>query len=115
MSRLVGLDVRAFRRCLMSGLGRPDVRAGVVALVAPEFGGAGFPGWEPDVRGLGNGQMSRLARSDVRGLGAVLRLLPSLLPCFPRGWCSCSLVLALLLNILEAPTIPMHAHEWSVK
>ena len=50
----------------MSRLGRPDVRAGVVALVALGFGGAGFLGWEPDVRGLRNGQMSGLARPDVR-------------------------------------------------
>ena len=33
----------------------------------------------------------------------------------PREWCSCSLALALLLNIREAPTIPMHAHGRSVK
>ena len=42
----------------MSRLVGPDVRAGVVELVALGFGGAGFPGWESDVLGLGNGRMS---------------------------------------------------------
>ena len=40
--------------------------------------------------------------------------LPSSLPCFPRGWCRCSLALALLL-VRSIPTIPMHAHERGVK
>ena len=68
MSGLVGSDVRAFRRRRMSGLGRPDVRARVVAFVALGFGGARFPGWRPDVRGLGRGRMSGLSWPDVRGL-----------------------------------------------
>ena len=68
MSGLVGPDVRAFRRRRMSGLGRPDVRAGVVAFVALGFGGAGFPGRWPDVRGLGRGRMSGLPGPDVRDL-----------------------------------------------
>ena len=42
--RAIGPDVRAFRRCRMSGLGRPDVQAGLVAFVALGFGGAGFSG-----------------------------------------------------------------------
>ena len=59
--------------------------------------------------------------SDVRWLPVVrslktlqLLLLPSSLPGFPRGWCRCSLALALLI-IREVPTIPMHAHERGVK
>ena len=54
----------------MSGLVGPDVRAGVVEFVALEFGGARFPGWWPDVRGLGRGRMSGLSRPDVQGLGS---------------------------------------------
>ena len=41
--------------------------------------------------------------------------LPSSLPCFPRGWCRRTLALALLLDIRDVPTIPMHAHGRSVK
>ena len=68
MSGLVGPDVRAFRRRRMSRLGRLHVQAGVVAFVALGFGGAGFLGWWPDVRGLGRGRMSGLSRTDVWGL-----------------------------------------------
>ena len=68
MSGLVGPNVRAFRRRRMSGLGRLDVRAGVVAFVALGFRGAKFPGQWPDVQGLGRGRMSGLSGPDVRGL-----------------------------------------------
>ena len=44
-----------------------------------------------------------------------LRLLPSSLPRFPRGWCRRSLALALLVVVREAPVVPMHAHERNVK
>ena len=44
-----------------------------------------------------------------------LSFLPSSLPCFTRRRCSRSLALALLLDICEAPTIPMHAYGRSVK
>ena len=46
---------------------------------------------------------------------AFFSFLLSSLPRFPRERCSCSLALALLLDIREAPTIPMHAHGRSVK
>ena len=42
--------------------------------------------------------------------------LPSSLPYFPRGWCGRTLALALLLLLVQGvPTIPMYAHERSVK
>ena len=54
--------------------------------------------------------------SIVRPLGTLhLRLLPSSLPRFPHGWCSCSLALALLLVIREAPKIPVTPQDRSFR
>ena len=45
----------------MSGLGRPDVRAGEAGHVALGFRGVWISGQGPDIRGLGKGRMSGLA------------------------------------------------------
>ena len=76
-----------------------------------------WAGWSSRRRTSGVVRSSGGCRSSVvRPLGTPqLRLLPSSLPCFPRGWCSYSLALALLLLVREAPAIPMHAHGRSVK
>ena len=51
----------------------------------------------------------------VAGASSTALLLASSFPSFRRGWCSCTLALALLLFVHSVLTIPMHAHEWSVK
>ena len=71
MSRLVGPDVRAFKRCRMSGLGRSDVQAGVVALVSLGFGGAQISGQGAGCPGPREGPDVWACGPDVRGLLAL--------------------------------------------
>ena len=74
-------------------------------------GSSGPPAWEARGHGVGEARAHGVAWELLPTFLAV----PSPLPGFPLGWCSCSLELGLLLEECVAPLTPMYAHERGVK